>query len=80
MPIKRCPLGSAECALFFVTQLLLRLLVGKSSVATKTHAKEQKSNSKGQQNLIYLIFFVVLCFTQVIDLGSGFIVKNTWTL
>ncbi|PCK32207.1 hypothetical protein CEX98_08480 [Pseudoalteromonas piscicida] len=71
---------SPECTLFFVAQLLLRLLGGKSSVATKIHVKEQKLNSKSQQNLIYLIFFVVLCFTQVIDLGSGFIVKNTWTL
>ncbi|RXE99576.1 hypothetical protein D9603_16310 [Pseudoalteromonas sp. PS5] len=49
MPIKRCPLGSLECALFIVAQRLLRLLSGKSSVATKIHSEEQKSNSKGQQ-------------------------------
>ncbi|USE71817.1 hypothetical protein CTT31_22335 [Pseudoalteromonas maricaloris] len=49
MLIKRCPLGSSECALFIVAQLLPRLLGGKSSVATKTHSEEQKSNSKGQQ-------------------------------
>ncbi|WP_462154731.1 hypothetical protein [Pseudoalteromonas piscicida] len=49
MPVKRCPLGSPECALFIVAQLLPRLLGGKSSVATKTHSEEQKSNSKGQQ-------------------------------
>ncbi|PAY01687.1 hypothetical protein CKO50_09055 [Pseudoalteromonas sp. HM-SA03] len=54
MPIKRCPLGSPECALFIVAQLLPRLLGGKSSVATKTHSEEQKSNSKGQQALDYL--------------------------
>ncbi|ATD06528.1 hypothetical protein PPIS_a1397 [Pseudoalteromonas piscicida] len=52
MPIKRCPLGSPECALFIVAQLLPRLLGGKSSVATKTHSEEQKSNSKGQQALV----------------------------
>ncbi|USE69686.1 hypothetical protein CTT31_11350 [Pseudoalteromonas maricaloris] len=52
MPIKRCPSGSPECALFIVAQLLPRLLGGKSSVATKTHSGEQKSNSKGQQALI----------------------------
>ncbi|PAY00091.1 hypothetical protein CKO50_17615 [Pseudoalteromonas sp. HM-SA03] len=52
MPIKRCPLGSPECALFIVAQLLLRLLGGKSSVAIKTHSGEQKSNSKGQQALV----------------------------
>ncbi|MGA4608668.1 hypothetical protein [Pseudoalteromonas maricaloris] len=51
MPIKRCPLGSPECALFIVAQLLPRSLGGKSSVATKTHSEEQKSNSKGQQAL-----------------------------
>ncbi|ATD07633.1 hypothetical protein PPIS_a2714 [Pseudoalteromonas piscicida] len=51
MPIKRCPLGSPECALFIVAQLLPRLLGGKSSVATKTHSEEQKSNSEGQQAL-----------------------------
>ncbi|WP_366033228.1 hypothetical protein [Pseudoalteromonas sp. OANN1] len=51
MPIKRCPLGSPECALFIVAQLLPRLLGGKSSVAIKTHSEEQKSNSKGQQAL-----------------------------
>ncbi|MCG7556274.1 hypothetical protein, partial [Pseudoalteromonas sp. Of11M-6] len=38
--------------LFIVAQLLPRLLGGKSSVATKTHSGEQKSNSKGQQALI----------------------------
>ncbi|TMO91507.1 hypothetical protein CWC11_22450 [Pseudoalteromonas sp. S3178] len=48
MLIKRCPLGSPECALFIVAQLLPRLLGGKSSVATKTHSEEQKSNRKGQ--------------------------------
>ncbi|WP_082086213.1 hypothetical protein [Pseudoalteromonas piscicida] len=46
MPIKRCPL-------FIVAQLLPRSLGGKSSVATKTHSEEQKSNSKGQQALAY---------------------------
>ncbi|PAY01542.1 hypothetical protein CKO50_09415 [Pseudoalteromonas sp. HM-SA03] len=51
MLIKRCPLGSSECALFIVAQLLPRLLGGKSSVATKTHSEEQKSNSKGQHAL-----------------------------
>ncbi|MBE0374334.1 hypothetical protein PFLA_a4049 [Pseudoalteromonas flavipulchra NCIMB 2033 = ATCC BAA-314] len=51
MPVKRCPLGSPECALFIVAQLLPRLLGGKSSVAIKTHSEEQKSNSKGQQAL-----------------------------
>ncbi|MBE0374108.1 hypothetical protein PFLA_a1972 [Pseudoalteromonas flavipulchra NCIMB 2033 = ATCC BAA-314] len=51
MPIKRCPLGSPECALFIVAQLLPRLLGGKSSVATKTHSEEQKSNSEGLQAL-----------------------------
>ncbi|NSY32426.1 hypothetical protein DS891_02215 [Pseudoalteromonas sp. JC28] len=54
MPIKRCPLGSPECALFIVAQLLPRLLGGKSSVATKTHSGEQKSNSKGQQALFFV--------------------------
>ncbi|MGA4607431.1 hypothetical protein [Pseudoalteromonas maricaloris] len=54
MLIKRCPLGSSECALFIVAQLLPRLLGCKSSVATKTHSEEQKSNSKGQQALVYL--------------------------
>ncbi|MEF2132458.1 MULTISPECIES: hypothetical protein [Pseudoalteromonas] len=53
MLIKRCPLGSSECALFIVAQLLPRLLGGKSSVATKTHSEEQKSNSKGQQALVF---------------------------
>ncbi|TMN35325.1 hypothetical protein, partial [Pseudoalteromonas piscicida] len=43
--------GAPECALFFVAQLLPRLLGGKSSVATKTHSEEQKSNSKGQRTL-----------------------------
>ncbi|NLR21640.1 hypothetical protein [Pseudoalteromonas maricaloris] len=52
MLIKRSPLGSPECALFIVAQLLPRLLGGKSSVATKTHAGEQKSNSKDQQALV----------------------------
>ncbi|PHI36722.1 hypothetical protein CBQ28_12185 [Pseudoalteromonas sp. GCY] len=52
MLIKRCPLGSPECALFIVTQLLLRLLGGKSSAATKTHSREQKSNSKDHQALV----------------------------
>ncbi|QUI62901.1 hypothetical protein GSF04_10470 [Pseudoalteromonas sp. A22] len=52
MPIKRCPLGSPECALFIVAQPLPRLLGGKSSVATKTYSEEQKSNSKGQQALV----------------------------
>ncbi|AXQ97899.1 hypothetical protein D0N37_09140 [Pseudoalteromonas piscicida] len=52
MPVKRCPLGSPECALFIVAQLLPRLLGGKSSVASKTHSEEQKSNSKGQQALV----------------------------
>ncbi|WP_328820801.1 hypothetical protein [Pseudoalteromonas galatheae] len=52
MPIKRCPLGSPECALFIVAQLLPRLLGGKSSAATKTHSEEQKSNSKGLQALV----------------------------
>ncbi|MBE0375112.1 hypothetical protein PFLA_b1220 [Pseudoalteromonas flavipulchra NCIMB 2033 = ATCC BAA-314] len=37
--------------MFIVAQLLPRLLGGKSSVATKTHSEEQKSNSKGQQAL-----------------------------
>ncbi|ATD06093.1 hypothetical protein PPIS_a0879 [Pseudoalteromonas piscicida] len=54
MPIKRSPSGSPECALFIVAQLLPRLLGGKSSVATKTHSEEQKSNSKGQQALTKL--------------------------
>ncbi|AXQ96553.1 hypothetical protein WLQ65_20800 [Pseudoalteromonas piscicida] len=54
MLIKRCPLGSSECALFIVAQLLPRLLGGKSSVATKTHSEEQKSNSKGQQALAFV--------------------------
>ncbi|PAX99693.1 hypothetical protein CKO50_19590 [Pseudoalteromonas sp. HM-SA03] len=54
MLIKRCPLGSPECALFIVAQLLPRLLGGKSSVATKTHSEEQKSNSKDQQTLVLL--------------------------
>ncbi|NKC19929.1 hypothetical protein CWC29_014020 [Pseudoalteromonas sp. S4498] len=52
MLIKRCPLGSPECALFIVAQLLPRLLGGKSSVATKAHLGEQKSNSKDQQALV----------------------------
>ncbi|PAY01822.1 hypothetical protein CKO50_08035 [Pseudoalteromonas sp. HM-SA03] len=56
MLIKRCPLGSSECALFIVAQLLPRLLGGKSSVATKTHSEEQKSNSKGQQALEIAVF------------------------
>ncbi|QUI70157.1 MULTISPECIES: hypothetical protein [Pseudoalteromonas] len=56
MLIKRCPLGSSECALFIVAQLLPRLLGCKSSVATKTHSEEQKSNSKGQQALASLDF------------------------
>ncbi|MEQ3465009.1 MULTISPECIES: hypothetical protein [unclassified Pseudoalteromonas] len=54
MLIKRCPLGSSECALFIVAQLLPRLLGCKSSAATKTHSEEQKSNSKGQQALIII--------------------------
>ncbi|AUJ71098.1 GTP cyclohydrolase FolE2 [Pseudoalteromonas sp. NC201] len=37
--------------MFIVAQLLPRLLGGKSSVATKTHSGEQKSNSKDQQAL-----------------------------
>ncbi|ATD08012.1 hypothetical protein PPIS_a3174 [Pseudoalteromonas piscicida] len=45
-------MGSPECALFIVAQLLPRLLGGKSSVATKTHSGEQKSNSKDQQALV----------------------------
>ncbi|NKC19811.1 hypothetical protein CWC29_013400 [Pseudoalteromonas sp. S4498] len=49
IPIKRCPLVSPEYALFIVAQLLPRSLDGKSSVATKTHSEEQKSNSKGQR-------------------------------
>ncbi|WP_462156503.1 hypothetical protein [Pseudoalteromonas piscicida] len=53
MQIKRCPLGSPECALFIVAQLFPRSLGGKSSVATKTHSEEQKSNRKGQQALAY---------------------------
>ncbi|WP_308374764.1 hypothetical protein [Pseudoalteromonas piscicida] len=57
MPIKRCPLGSPECALFIVAQLLPRSLGGKSSVATKTHSEEQKSNSKGQQALVFTYHF-----------------------
>ncbi|NOU50979.1 hypothetical protein HG263_10590 [Pseudoalteromonas sp. JBTF-M23] len=46
------PLGSTECALFIVAKLLLGLLGGKSSVATKAHSKEQKLNNKDQQALI----------------------------
>ncbi|MBD0781351.1 hypothetical protein FX995_06420 [Pseudoalteromonas flavipulchra] len=61
MPIKRCPLGSPECALFIVAQLLLRLLGGKSSVATKTHSGEQKSNSKDQQTLDLSCYLKGLC-------------------
>ncbi|MCG9768941.1 hypothetical protein L1D59_10005 [Pseudoalteromonas piscicida] len=57
MPIKRCPLVSPECALFIVAQLLPRSLGGKSSVATKTHSEEQKSNSKGQQALVFTYHF-----------------------
>ncbi|MBE0348609.1 hypothetical protein PPEP_b0399 [Pseudoalteromonas peptidolytica F12-50-A1] len=52
MPIKRSHSGSSECVLFIVTQRLLGLLGDKSSVAFKTHAEEQKSNSKGQRPLI----------------------------
>ncbi|WP_138571447.1 hypothetical protein, partial [Pseudoalteromonas piscicida] len=52
MPIKRCPLGTPECALFIVAQLLPRSLGGKSSVATKTHSEEQKSNCKDKQALV----------------------------
>ncbi|WP_369605583.1 hypothetical protein [Pseudoalteromonas piscicida] len=62
MPVKRCPLGSPECALFIVAQLLPRLLGGKSSVATKTHSEEQKSNSKGQQALDKLVSLLVISF------------------
>ncbi|MEQ3527851.1 hypothetical protein [Pseudoalteromonas sp. XMcav11-Q] len=58
MLIKRCPLGSSECTLFIVAQLLPRLLGGKSSVATKTHSEEQKSNSKGQQALANPSLFI----------------------
>ncbi|WP_249933417.1 hypothetical protein, partial [Pseudoalteromonas piscicida] len=60
MPIKRCPLSSPECALFFVAQLLPRLLGGKSSVAIKIHSGEQKSNSKGQQALESRKFWLCL--------------------
>ncbi|RZG00115.1 hypothetical protein EXT48_18830 [Pseudoalteromonas sp. CO348] len=62
MPVKRCPLGSPECALFIVAQLLPRLLGGKSSVATKTHSEEQKSNSEGQQALDKLVSLLVISF------------------
>ncbi|TMN38979.1 hypothetical protein [Pseudoalteromonas piscicida] len=55
MLIKRCSLGSSECALFIVAQLLPRLLGGKSSVATKTHSEEQKLNSKGKQALAHTV-------------------------
>ncbi|TMS65093.1 hypothetical protein CWB88_20775 [Pseudoalteromonas sp. S1941] len=67
MPIKRCPLGSPECALFIVAQLLPRLLSGKSSVASKTHSEEQKSNSKGQQALVtqWLLSKVELAYVSV---------------
>ncbi|WP_102058398.1 hypothetical protein [Pseudoalteromonas sp. NC201] len=66
MPVKRCPLGSPECALFIVAQLLPRLLGGKSSVATKTHSEEQKSNSKGQQALAHNKYEFILksCFNS----------------
>ncbi|RZG07259.1 hypothetical protein EXT48_06485 [Pseudoalteromonas sp. CO348] len=47
-----CALSSPECALFIVAQLLPRLLGGKSSVATKIHSGERKSNSKDQQALV----------------------------
>ncbi|WP_249327184.1 hypothetical protein, partial [Pseudoalteromonas piscicida] len=65
--IKRCPLGSPECALFIVAQLLPRLLGGKSSVASKTHSEEQKSNSKGQQALVtqWLLSKVELAYVSV---------------
>ncbi|PHI38963.1 hypothetical protein CBQ28_00145 [Pseudoalteromonas sp. GCY] len=62
MPVKRCPLGSPECALFIVAQLLPRLLGGKSSVAIKTHSEEQKSNSEGQQALDKLVSLLVISF------------------
>ncbi|TMN32740.1 hypothetical protein [Pseudoalteromonas sp. S2755] len=62
MLLKRCPLGSPECALFIVAQLLPRLLGGKSSVATKTHLEEQKSNSEGQQALDKLASLLVISF------------------
>ncbi|TMN34771.1 hypothetical protein CWB89_05505, partial [Pseudoalteromonas piscicida] len=64
---KRCPLGSPECALFIVAQLLPRLLGGKSSVASKTHSEEQKSNSKGQQALVtqWLLSKVELAYVSV---------------
>ncbi|TMN34186.1 hypothetical protein CWB74_05630 [Pseudoalteromonas piscicida] len=67
MPVKRCPLGSPECALFIVAQLLPRLLGGKSSVASKTHSEEQKSNSKGQQALVtqWLLSKVELAYVSV---------------
>ncbi|TMN62657.1 hypothetical protein CWB90_17975 [Pseudoalteromonas piscicida] len=67
MLIKRCPLGSPECALFIVAQLLPRLLGGKSSVASKTHSEEQKSNSKGQQALVtqWLLSKVELAYVSV---------------
>ncbi|WP_439847888.1 hypothetical protein [Pseudoalteromonas piscicida] len=57
MPIKRCPLGTPECALFIVAQLSPRSLGGKSSVATKTHSEEQKSNCKGQLALVFTNHF-----------------------
>ncbi|PCK31238.1 hypothetical protein CEX98_13100 [Pseudoalteromonas piscicida] len=60
MPIKRCPSGSPECGLFIVAQLLLRLLGGKSSAATKAYSGKQKSNSKGQQDLNGLGVFLVM--------------------
>ncbi|WP_249933423.1 hypothetical protein, partial [Pseudoalteromonas piscicida] len=63
MPIKRCPSGSPECALFIVAQLLLRLLGGKPSAATKTHSGEQKSNSKGKQALIIQVSIV--CYAEL---------------
>ncbi|TMN34447.1 hypothetical protein CWC03_16630, partial [Pseudoalteromonas sp. S2755] len=61
--ISRFPRGSAECALFIVAQLLPRLLGGKSSVATKTHSGEQKSNSKDQQALV-IAGSITLCHRQ----------------
>ncbi|WPU31373.1 hypothetical protein SIO17_20340 [Pseudoalteromonas piscicida] len=62
MLIKRCPLGSPECALFIVAQLLPRLLGDKSSVTTKTHSGEQKSNSKAQQALVCCFLATSLFF------------------
>ncbi|ATD07852.1 MULTISPECIES: hypothetical protein [Pseudoalteromonas] len=76
MLIKRCPLGSPECALFIVAQLLPRLLGGKSSVATKTHSGEQKSNSKDQQALVDKVLKILSSLSWGVLASASYFLTN----